>query len=118
MKKHLHNLFKSIWILSILILISGCSDDDTNVPLGPKSAILVSNYSLALPQGVQPKQLVTISGQGFESGDILVIQQVNGGEFQVSLSDVTAADASFQIPDNILTGIYQVLSKGEETFNV
>lgn len=111
MKKHLHNLFKSIWILSILILISGCSDDDTNVPLGPKSAILVSNYSLALPQGVQPKQLVTISGQGFESGDILVIQQVNGGEFQVSLSDVTAADASFQIPDNILTGIYQVTLK-------
>ena len=99
------------WITMLMaaIVIAGgfTSCDDDNDPVAAPSSVLGIS-GVVIPPVIETYRgaIVTLTGKGFEVGDILTFKTSNGTTFTSTITSVTANSATFTVPMDIETALY------------
>jgi len=94
---------KNIWYLLpscfLILLLSSCGQDDQ----APDNQINLSDFS---PKTVLPGDTITISGDGFGSGELAI--SIALGDDNIGIASATDSEIKFVAPENSSTGTLSV----------
>src|SRR5690554_821372 len=112
MNKFIHKFSLNFIIVGILAAVifqlNGCSE--TDIPENKDTGLNITGISIPASLDVSKNNAITISGNGFETGDKILFTSLAdmSKEFITEIASVTDQSATFNLPADITTGNYKI----------
>lgn len=109
------SLLPSIFMVLIIFTLSCCTEKQTP---DPPAGLKITGVSIPSSIDAVADGEIILTGKGFAVGDLITLTLISdpAKSYQCSITQVTDATATFNLPEGITSGIYRItVSRGSES---